>query len=266
MRGTRYVALGSSYAAGPGIAPVHDTACRRSRRNYPHQLAAALGLDLVDVSSSGATTAEITDSPQRLPDGTVVPPQLQAVTAETRLVTITIGGNDLGMIGGLLAHSRRQLVTSGRTRPSEDRVAGGVDAFRTTAEFAAVERSITEIVRRVRAEAPHARVLLVEYLPILPTSGPLCRDIPLTVRDAVHHRHTYAGLLAATRAAADATGADAVRVPGAENHTISTPVPWVHGYGDDPDLTAYHPTLAGMTAVAHHLIRFLSRGSNTHRM
>ncbi|MGN2638240.1 SGNH/GDSL hydrolase family protein [Nocardia takedensis] len=260
LRGTRYVALGSSYAAGPGILPVSDVGCGRSGRNYPHQLAAALELDLVDVSSAGATTAEVIDRPQRLPCGTVVPPQLRAVTAETRLVTVTIGGNDLGMIGGLLARSRGRLVTSGRARPPEDRVAGGVDAFRTAAEFAAVERSITEIVRRVRAEAPHARVLLVEYLPILPASGPLRHDIPLTVRDAVHHRHIYAGLLAATRAAADATGADAVRVPGAENHTICTPVPWVHGYGDNPDVTAYHPTLAGMTAVAHHLIRFLTRG------
>ena len=70
----RYVALGSSMAAGPGIAPRAPGSPRlalRSARNYPHLLAADLGLDLVDVTYSGATTAHVLDDPaeRRSPAG-----------------------------------------------------------------------------------------------------------------------------------------------------------------------------------------------------
>jgi hypothetical protein len=48
-----YVALGSSFAAGPGIAPVVQKAALRSGRNYPHQVAERLSLRLVDVTCTG---------------------------------------------------------------------------------------------------------------------------------------------------------------------------------------------------------------------
>src|ERR1700712_5265347 len=59
--GARYVAMGSSYAAGPGIDPVEQprTRCGRSTRNYAHQLAGRRSLTLVDVSCGGATTAHV---------------------------------------------------------------------------------------------------------------------------------------------------------------------------------------------------------------
>src|SRR6185312_3803696 len=49
---SRYVALGSSMAAGPGIRPRAAGAPRRagrSARNYPHLVAEQLSLDLTDV-------------------------------------------------------------------------------------------------------------------------------------------------------------------------------------------------------------------------
>ena len=58
----RYVAIGSSYAAGPGIDPAvgdRPAKARQSLRNYPHLIAHRLGLDLADVTSSGATTQDI---------------------------------------------------------------------------------------------------------------------------------------------------------------------------------------------------------------
>jgi hypothetical protein len=47
---SRYVAFGSSMAAGPGIRPSADGApfrTGRSARNYPHLVAEKLGLDLI---------------------------------------------------------------------------------------------------------------------------------------------------------------------------------------------------------------------------
>ena len=55
---TRYVALGSSMAAGPGISPRAEGSPRlamRSARNYPHLVAAALGLDLKELVFAGRT-------------------------------------------------------------------------------------------------------------------------------------------------------------------------------------------------------------------
>ena len=50
---TRYVALGSSMAAGPGISPTvpgSPLLAMRSQRNYPHLVAQRLELDLVDMT------------------------------------------------------------------------------------------------------------------------------------------------------------------------------------------------------------------------
>jgi lysophospholipase L1-like esterase len=85
----RIAALGSSYAAGPGIPPVVNRAAMRSGRNYPHLLADALGAQLTDLTVSGATTSTILDTSQR------VPPQLTQLPADADLVLITAAGNDL---------------------------------------------------------------------------------------------------------------------------------------------------------------------------
>ena len=113
----RYVALGSSMAAGPGIRPRAagaPFAAGRSARNYPHLVAERLSLDLVDVTFSGATTAHVLADRQR-----GVPPQVAALDGSEALVTITIGGNDVGYIPLLMAASlpriaRRLPVLGGR--------------------------------------------------------------------------------------------------------------------------------------------------------
>ncbi|WP_216074289.1 hypothetical protein, partial [Acinetobacter baumannii] len=54
--GLQYVALGDSYAAGYGILPstgLPVPGCDQGQQNYPHQVAAALGLQLTDVTCTG---------------------------------------------------------------------------------------------------------------------------------------------------------------------------------------------------------------------
>jgi lysophospholipase L1-like esterase len=92
-----YVALGDSYAAGP-LIPLQTglpAGCLRSSRNYPSLVAETAGIpDFRDVSCSGATTGHL-GGPQDLPLG-VNAPQLDALAEDTELVTLTIGGNDIG--------------------------------------------------------------------------------------------------------------------------------------------------------------------------
>ena len=95
-------ALGSSFAAGPGILPVEDPAAMRSTRNYAHLLADRLDADLVDLTVSGATTATILDTPQTTMTGVQYPPQIQGLPAQADLVTVTAGGNDLKFAASML--------------------------------------------------------------------------------------------------------------------------------------------------------------------
>src|SRR4051794_14907985 len=87
QRGDRYVALGSSIASGFGIS-VQSSSCGRSNRNYPNVIAKQYRLKLVDVTCGAATIPNVLDTPQ----GTA-PPQINAVTSNTKLVTISVGGN-----------------------------------------------------------------------------------------------------------------------------------------------------------------------------
>lgn len=88
-------------AAGPGVVPRDKTAplrAARSAANYPHLVAQRLGLDLVDVTYSGATTAHVLTDPQN-----GEPPQIDALDGWESLVTVTIGGNDVGYVPLLTA-------------------------------------------------------------------------------------------------------------------------------------------------------------------
>jgi hypothetical protein len=88
-----YVALGDSYASGPGIPAqrADPMGCQRSTHNYPALLAQALRIrDYTDVSCGGARTDDMT-TPQPVRPGPN-PAQFDALRPNTGLVTVTIGG------------------------------------------------------------------------------------------------------------------------------------------------------------------------------
>jgi len=136
-------------------------ACYRSTQNYAHQLAARLKLNLADVSCSGATTAHLTG-----PRG-AVPPQLDALTSDTRLVTVAIGGNDLGYIGGLTNASCAGLMAeTGIEANCAPMIAP--PAEKTYADLAA---RLDAIAKEIRRRAPQAQLVFVDYLAVLPGTG-----------------------------------------------------------------------------------------------
>jgi lysophospholipase L1-like esterase len=76
-----------------------------------------------DVTCSGATTDDITSRPQQTPRRAVAP-QIDAVGANTDLITITIGGNDVG----LASDAAQCRADSLDTPPCADKfVVDGVD-------------------------------------------------------------------------------------------------------------------------------------------
>lgn len=249
----RYVALGSSMAAGPGIAPRADgspRAARRSARNYPHLVASAMGLDLVDVTYSGATTAHVLTDRQR-----GARPQVDALDGTETLVTVTIGGNDAGYVPLLFAASLPRWTRSVPLVGS--RIRDLIDPGARERALADVEAALVEVGRTVRSRAPHAMVLFVDYLTLLPPAGPAP---PLADSDVALGRRVAAALRRATAAAADATGAGLVRAAEAsvEHHAWSAE-PWTTRPGLlIPGRPApLHPNAQGMQAVADLIVRAL---------
>src|ERR1035438_5608666 len=124
--GPVYVSLGDSFTSGPLIPNQHGTPadCLRSSHNYPSLVAAAIGASsFTDVSCSGATTADII-APQSVILGTN-PPELNALSPATTVVTLGIGGNDLDFANVVIrsepprrTSSRPSRSFSARIRPS----------------------------------------------------------------------------------------------------------------------------------------------------
>ncbi len=153
--GSKYVALGSSYAAGIGIPTQSGGACARSSNNYPSLVAAKLKLSLDDATCSGATTANILTTPE----GTE-PLQIDAVTQDTKLVTFTVGGNDIGLTVTAISCGSQ---TSGCAS----------DPAQLTANLATLRTSLTTLVSTIRAKAPSATIVMVTYPRLVfPTSCP----------------------------------------------------------------------------------------------
>lgn len=254
----QYVAMGSSFAAGPAITQAAEDSpwfCARSRDNYAHQLARLRGLSLVDVSCGGATTRGI------LGRGLLMlPPQIDAVSAETELVTLTIGGNDIGYLANLMAMDC-DAQTSWLLRK------GGACRVRSPAEMErelpALRERLLSIIDAIRARAPQARIVLVNYQTILPEHGS-CARLGIDEQQAVQMRGIAEKLAQLTAEAAQAHGVllmDAATLT--RDHDACASEPWINGMHPAGGLLGapLHPMLAGMTAVAQALNGLLDQGA-----
>lgn len=238
--GLDYVAMGSSFAAGPSIPPVQSSsgaaACSRSGNNYASIVARDIGANLTDVTCSGATTANILTAGQG-----AQPPQINAVNSGTDLVTVTIGGNDVNYLGSMVTYS---CQNSGGTN------CGTVDRAAMVTALGAVTRRIENVVNAVHARAPQARVLLVSYSTLLPDTGG-CTGVPLTADQRIFERTVATRLSQAGIDAANNTGATLVRFATASHgHDACAADPWVEKYKPASGRTSYHPNEAGMRAAA----------------
>jgi lysophospholipase L1-like esterase len=249
----RYVALGSSFASGPGVEPVVDARCGRSGANYAHLLAARLGLDLVDVTCGGATVADLRSASQALMTGGTVPPQVDAVPPDAGLVTVTVGGNDVEYVLTLMRCSFR-AYPGGAPAAAGPFFATPVDPAVIDRGLAALPASLAGLVGDVRERAPQARVVLVDYLPVVPDAA--VAGLPMSDDDRAFCADLGRRLAAATAEAATLAGAELVAASVAgRDHAVGSAEPWVTGwvFSGDPlrgGVGPYHPNAAGMAAVA----------------
>ncbi len=168
-----YVALGDSFAAGPGsgisaedqsvyAAGTGKTGnqCYRAKSAYPTLVAQNKGYTLVNATCSGAVTADILNQVTRTTsDGRTVtiPPQIDSVPTNANVVTITIGGNDAQFVPFVACVVGN--VISGDNPCTEASSA----TIATRAAIATLQAKVAGTIDAVKAKAPEAKIIVTGY-------------------------------------------------------------------------------------------------------
>ena len=234
-----YVAMGDSYAAGPFILPETDPyTCVRSKDNYAGILSRKMAVQTFrDVTCSGATTNDFSHPQSGQISGTA-PPQYNALTADTTLVTVGIGGNDVGLVG--LAESCINVTPNGPSCAAKY-TAGGVDQYGQRID--AFASTYGTVIDHIHLVAPNAKILMISY-PFAIRPGGCYPAQPLLPADATYIQAKIDQLnsvMAAQAAAHGATYVD-VRTMTIGHDACALPgVRWIEGLVPTSDAFPLHP-------------------------
>ena len=244
----RYTALGDSFAAGPLIpVPLAPLGCLKSSNNYGRIAQRTLVFaEYRDATCSGAETEDMF-APQNVSPGPN-PPQLDSLSADNRLVTLTIGGNDIGFSD--LAQDCVAVLPFGS--PCRDQYTRGGDQI--SARIAATAPKVDAVLDAIRLRSPLAKVLVVNYSAIFPHSGSGCWPrMPVTPRDVAWLRSKHEELNAMLASQAAANGAvvvDVYRASVGRDACAGSGTRWVEPYIPANAAAPLHPNLRGMQAMA----------------
>ena len=134
----KYVALGDSYSAGNGANSTNlNSSCNRNTYAYPYLLSQQKGLALTFVACAGAVTGDIINN------------QVNSVTSDTKLVTLTIGGNDIGFTNLIIACTT--LGCSSQIATSQNQINTQLPA------------KLDATYNAIRAKSATARVVVLGY-------------------------------------------------------------------------------------------------------
>ncbi|NEA32992.1 SGNH/GDSL hydrolase family protein [Streptomyces sp. SID13031] len=156
-----YVAMGDSYAAGSLVLPAKEVfTCARSAVNYASLIAKEVRpAEFRDVTCGAAQTTHFANPQPGIILGTAAP-QYDALSADTTLVSVGIGGNDIGLVGlaiscvNLLPQGLGKSCKAANTAGGVDKLAQKIDAFAPT---------YGTVIEQIRQRAPHAKILMVGY-------------------------------------------------------------------------------------------------------
>lgn len=247
-----YVALGDSFTAAPGVPKQDpDDGCMRSTNNYPHLVAAHFtGSALTDVSCSGADSTALVGV-QRTQDGVLHPAQFDALSEDTDLVTIGMGGNDLNLFATLIGG----CVAAARTDP-EGTPCTDLGTKQVPKTITGIRKRLTAAFLGIKDRAPGAEVVAVGYPQIVPAKGTCLTLLPIAAGDYPFARRVNRlldGAVKAAAAKADVTFADVWTATA--GHDVCADDPWINGAQNRPDeAIPFHPFAAEQKAVARVVI------------
>ncbi len=256
-----YVALGDSYTSAPFIAaPAGEPIdCGRSDRNYPHLVQATLRYPVFrDVSCGSADTKDMWEPQGPLPLGGLNPPQFDALGPDVALVTVGIGGNDVGFGG----------ATSTCVQPPKPLGGQPCHLHYTRNGFDEISKKIIDAAPKIAAvldgiheRAPLAKVVVVGYPALLPETNWGCYPyVPVLPDDIawLRAKNKELNAMLASEAAKDGStyadwygpsvGHDMCKPPG---------VAWTNAAVVVPPSYPAHPNMLGTQGAAHAVLRAL---------
>ncbi|MFR9730516.1 SGNH/GDSL hydrolase family protein [Saccharopolyspora sp. MS10] len=238
-----YVALGDSAAAGPLIPdPDPNLACQRSTRNYPRIAAEALGAKLTDVTCSGAKIEDFTGRQHGF-----LPPQFDALSADTDLVTVTIGGNDVNLVREAVSCLNPFPEPLGKSC-ADELTQGGRDVL--AERVAAIADDLDGALEGIAERAPGARIVVAGYATYIRPGGCYPKE-PIWGRDGDYLQSAVDALSDLLRERARAHDADFVDIGAiSEGHDVCAAPREKYLEGVVPTSAAapMHPNARGMAA------------------
>jgi lysophospholipase L1-like esterase len=258
-----YIALGDSFTSAPLVPNQvgQPLGCVRSDHNYPSIVAAATGAaTFVDRSCGAATTKHMT-APQGVTLGTN-PPQFEGLRPDAGLVTVGIGGNDVGLVGAAVqCIALGALAPTGTACRSSFAKPGGGDML--VDQIAATAPKIAATLQGIHSRSPGARVLLVGYPAVAPRNGKGCYPLVTLSDDDMTYlegmlRKTNE-MLAAQAAANDAEYVDTYEE--STGHDVCTPIGtrWFEGVVPTSVAFPVHPNALGEASMARSVLRVLGQ-------
>jgi lysophospholipase L1-like esterase len=219
----RYVALGDSYSSGLGAGNYSGGSCDRSASAYSVLWAAAHDPASYSFQAcAGATTSS------------VIAGQLSALSSATTLVSITVGGNDVGFSSVM---ETCVLLPTSSCVSAVDQAENEISAD--------LPGELDSVLAAISADAPNARVVVLDYPDLYDLSrSSSCLGLSTTDRtDLNQGANELDSQIQAAAARHGDVFAD-VR-PAFAGHQICDPGSWLNSV-DWLDLdTSYHPTAAG---------------------
>ena len=267
----RYVALGDSYSSGEGawdyeegtdfddrddLWPFNDdeeehNRCHRSAHAYSQVLGDnndfAGGTTFV--ACSGSVMSDL-DNPNHQETGE--DPQLEALDDDVSLVTMTMGGNDLGfadVVKDCIVNGARGVPFVATCQEKHDQ--------RIDDLLPQLQQQLIDRYRQIREQAPNARIVIIGYPQLFVDNPSDSYGNLLFKEDQVWMNEKAAALNAMLREAARQAGVEFVDPTEAfRDHGIGSDDPWINdldlgGPGmmvADP--SSFHPNAAGHAAIA----------------
>lgn len=199
------------------------------------------------MTCSGATTEDMTE-PQSTELGTN-PPQFDALDGETTVVSLTIGGNDIGFSDIALSC----ITLNPFATPCKDQYnSGGKDVI--AERIAATAPKVDAVLDGIAELAPPADVYVVDYAAIFPETGFGCwPQMPIGWGDVPYLRAKQKqlnGMLATQAANNGATLVDWYGASIGHDACKGSSTRWVEPVVPSNPAAPIHPNKAGMAGAA----------------
>ena len=226
--GVNYVALGDSYSSGVGAGSYISSSgsCLRSTNAYSQLWANAHSpASYVSVACSGATTSDVLNG------------QISALSSSTNLVSITIGGNDVGFAS----------VMQTCVLDSDSACLTAINNATAQAK-STLPGKLATTYSAIRSAAPNAQVVVLDYPELYDMGNSwICPGLSNTDRSALNNAADLLDSVIQTAAGNAGFSFSDVRGNFSGHELCDFFSEWLHSVNITDVTESYHPTAGGQS-------------------